>query len=133
MATNSQPMAWPGRRTASTSPTTAKPGTTTRCGDRALKPRSRFSTSSTTARTSSSADRAVKAQAKRVAAGALTRLDPSGPSTWRLAADRLPPWFVLMSLLCVGVCPMPAQRGLAELRLQHPPVPFRERYGHRDQ
>ena len=51
---------------------------------------------------------------KNFTAGApLTRLDPSGPSIGRPAADRLPRWFVLMSLLWVGVCPMPAQPGLA--------------------
>jgi hypothetical protein len=105
MPTNSQPMAWSGRRTASTSPTTANPGTKNRCGDRALKPRSRFSSNSTTARTSSTAESAVKALASRAAARSLTRRTATGRSTWPLAAGCSPSWLVFMAPLCVGVCP----------------------------
>src|SRR5829696_1735946 len=101
MPTNNQPMAWPGRRTASTSPTTVKPGTRTRCGDRAPKPRSRFSTSSTTAKTSSTVDSAVKALASRAGPRPPTGPATISPSIRWVEADRSP-WLVFMPPFHVG-------------------------------
>jgi hypothetical protein len=50
-------------------------------------------------------DSAVKAQARRAAPRSLTRLAATSPSTWWVAADRVPPWFGFMSPFWVGFCP----------------------------
>ena len=133
MATNSQPMAWPGRRTASTSPTTPKPGTAPGAGTSALKPSSRFSTNSTTARASSTADSAVKAQARRAAPRSPTGRPRPARRPGGCAADRLPPWLVFMPPFSVGVCLDARSALLDRTAAKHARAPSRERYGHRHQ